>query len=425
MSIVEQLNIPLDSPFSIRNLPYSAFTPQSDGRVRIGVAIGDYILDLAALENAGLLGERPTDVLLFDRPTLNTFLAQGRPIWYMVRRKLSELLVSDSSLVLDLDLQQHMLYRQSDCQLHMPVEIGDYTDFYSSREHASNVGAMFRDPNNPLLPNWTHMPIAYHGRSSTVGLSGMTIRRPSGQVRPGDTDPILSPTRELDFELEVGFIVGPGNPAGQPIGVDQAADHIFGLVLVNDWSARDIQRWEYQPLGPFLGKNFATSLSPWIVPLAALEEFRCAGPKQDPKPLPYLQTTGDWAFDIHLEARLQTAAMKTAGLPPVTLSETNFRKLYWNMTQQLAHHTVNGCAMRPGDLLASGTISGSDAGSYGSLLELTRGGRQPLVLPNGESRSFLEDGDTLTLSGWSQGDGYRVGFGEVSGTIFPAHPLSQ
>jgi fumarylacetoacetase len=423
MSLLDELEIQPDSPFSQHNLPYGVFTPPGKRRPRVGVAVGEWILDLAALEAAGLL---PSDVrhpALFDRPALNPFLAAGRPIWTAVRHRLQELLTAPHSPLLGQALRQRALWRGAACRLQMPATIGDYTDFYSSREHATNVGAMFRGADQALLPNWRHLPIAYHGRASSVGLGG-PIHRPVGQLLRDET-PVLEPTRELDFELEVGFFIGPGNPNGRPIPIDEAADHIFGLVLVNDWSARDIQRWEYRPLGPFLGKNFATSISPWVVPLAALEPFRGPAPAQEPAPLPYLHTEGEWALDIRLEARLQTAAMRAADQPAVTLSQTNFNRLYWTMPQQLAHHTVNGCPLQSGDLLASGTISGAEPGSYGSLLELSWGGRNPVHLPNGETRSFLEDGDTLTLTGWCQGDGYRVGLGEVSGTIQPPRPTAE
>lgn len=423
MALLHQLDISADSPFSYHNLPYGAFEPAGGG-VRIGVAIGEWILDLAAIEATGLLGNLGGRIPLFKKPTLNAFMALGRPAWDSVRRSIQRLLTDETSELLNPAVRRRTLHRQSECLLHLPAAIGDYTDFYSSREHASNVGTMFRGPDQALLPNWEHLPIAYHGRSSSIIAHGTPIHRPAGQLRLGENNPVLLPTRELDFELEVGFFIGPGNLLGQPVPVEEAADHIFGLVLVNDWSARDIQRWEYRPLGPFLGKNFATSISPWVVPLAALKPFRCAGPVQDPPPLPYLQTVDEWALDIHLEARLLTADMAAAGLAGVTLAETNFRYLYWNMLQQLAHHTVNGCRLRPGDLLASGTISGPVPGSFGSMLELAWGGSRPLDLPNGETRTFLEDGDTLTLSGWCQGDGYRVGLGEASGTILSAQPPS-
>ncbi len=413
-----------DSLFSIDNLPYGAFQPATGGPVRLGVRFGDDVIDLAELERGGLFAGLGAghDTPIFARPTLNAFLALGKDAWAAVRSALVDLLgrswpagSSEAAMV------ERAAYPLADVTLHLPVQVGDYTDFYSSIEHASNVGAIFRGRDNALLPNWRHIPIAYHGRSSTLVVDGTPVRRPWGQVSTGDGHaPHFRPTSELDFELEVGFLTGPATEQGQPLPIGEAADHIFGLVLVNDWSARDIQRWEYRPLGPFLGKNFATSLSPWVVPLAALEPFRCAGPEQHPAPLPYLQTGQPWAFDIELRATLQSAAMRNAGLPPVTLTATNFRHLYWSMAQQLAHHTSNGCALRPGDLLASGTISGSEPDSFGSLLELSWGGQRSTTLPTGETRTFLEDGDQLTLVGWAQSDGRRVGLGEVSAIIQPA-----
>jgi fumarylacetoacetase len=301
--------------------------------------------------------------------------------------------------------------------MHLPAAIGDYTDFYSSREHATNVGIMMRGPDNALMPNWLHLPVAYHGRASSVVISGTPVRRPCGQIKPdGAEHPIFGPTRALDFELEMGFFVGPGNELGRPISIAEAADHIFGLVLVNDWSARDIQRWEYQPLGPFLSKSFATSISPWVVSLEALEPFRCTGPVQDPAPLLYLQSPGRWALDIRLEVWLRSAKMADAA----RISLSNSKNLYWNICQQLAHHTINGCNLRPGDLLASGTISGPAPDSRGSLLELAWKGTTPVSLPGGEKRVFLEDGDQVIMTGWCEGTDYRIGFGTVEGTIQPA-----
>jgi fumarylacetoacetase len=306
--------------------------------------------------------------------------------------------------------------------MHLPVAVGDYTDFYSSKQHAINVGSMFRDKNNPLLPNWLHLPVAYHGRASSLVVSGTPIRRPSGQTkRPEAATPGFGPSLELDFELELGYFVGQGNTLGEPISVADAQQHLFGLVLVNDWSARDLQRWEYVPLGPFLAKNFGTSISPWVVPLAALQPFRVNGPKQDPPPLPYLSDGQECAYDIRLEVKLQTAAMAEAH----TISRTNFKEMYWSISQQVAHHTVTGCNLRPGDLLASGTLSGNEKSSYGSLLELAWAGKEPLELPNGERRSFLEDGDTVILTGYAQGDGFRIGLGEVRGTILPAERFAD
>jgi fumarylacetoacetase len=415
------LHLPPDTPFSRHNLPYGVFRPGAAAAPRVGVALGDHVIDLARLEATGLFEDfLPRGAAVFARPALNPFLALGRPAWDGVRGILQQRLGLDGPLRLDPVLAA-TVQPLSSVTLCLPVAVGDYTDFYSSREHATNVGAMFRGPDNALLPNWLHLPVAYHGRASSIVLSETPVRRPRGQSLPaGTSEPVEGPTRELDFELELGLLVGPGNTPGEPIPVAAAADHIFGFVLVNDWSARDIQRWEYRPLGPFLGKNFATSISPWVVPLAALEPFRVPGPPQDPAPLPYLQDRGDRAFDVQLEARLQTAAMAAAGLPPVAISRTNARWLYWSVSQMVAHHTVNGCALRPGDLLATGTISGPTPDSLGSLLELAWNGTRALTLPTGEARTFLEDGDRLTLTGWAGEGEHRIGFGAVSGTIVPA-----
>jgi fumarylacetoacetase len=310
-----------------------------------------------------------------------------------------------------------MFHAQKDVAMKLPVRIGNYTDFYSSYHHAHNVGTMLRGPENALMPNWKWLPVAYHGRASSVVVSGMDVRRPSGQTKaPDATAPTFGPSKSFDYELEMAFLIGPGNSLGEPVPIDRATDHIFGLVLMNDWSARDIQAWEYQPLGPFLAKNFATSISPWVVTLEALESFRKPLPSQDPEPLPYLRAKNDSTFDVQLEAQLQTSSMNA----PHVITRTNFQNLYWSVSQQLAHHTVNGCNLEPGDLLASGTISGATEESRGCMLELTWRGANPLKLPNGETRRWLEDGDRLTITGWCQGDGYRVGFGEVTGRILPA-----
>jgi fumarylacetoacetase len=410
------IDVSPDSHFPIRNLPYGVFRPKAGGPARVGVAIGDWVLDLAVLSAAGLL-----ETLLlagrsyFDRPALNAFMAAGRATWREARAAIQDLLAADTATLRDdADLRARALLPQTAVELLLPCEIGDYTDFYSSHEHATNVGIMFRGRENALMPNWLHLPVAYHGRASSVVVSGTPIKRPWGQTKADDAPaPTFGASRLLDFELETGFFVGPGSELGRPVPIAQAVDHIFGLVLVNDWSARDIQKWEYQPLGPFLAKNFATTISPWVVTLEALEPFRCPGPAQEPQPLPYLQSNGPWAYDIHLEVGLQSLQMAQ----PQVISRSNFRYLYWNMLQQLAHHTVTGCNLRPGDLLASGTISGPTPGSRGSMLELTWRGEQPLTLASGEQRKFLQDGDTVVLSGWCQGDGYRVGFGEARGRI--------
>lgn len=407
-----------ESPFPIQNLPYGVFS-RSGQTPHIGVAIGEQILDLFLLVEAGLLpGTALGQGECFRQRTLNKFLALGPAAWQEARSGISRLLRADEPSLRDnAALRSKALVPQTDVQMHLPVEIGDYTDFYSSKDHASNVGKMMRGADNALMPNWLHLPVAYHGRASSVVISGTPIPRPCGQLKPDNAAaPIFGPSRTLDFELEMGFFIGPGNPLGQAIPIGQAGEHIFGLVLVNDWSARDIQKWEYQPLGPFLSKSFATSISPWVVTLAALEPFRLAGPKQEPTPLPYLQSPGDWTYNIELEVWLQGANMTRAE----RICHSNSKHLYWNICQQLAHHTVNGCNLRPGDLLASGTISGPAPDSFGSLLELTWRGSQPLQLANGETRTFLQDGDRVTLTGWCQGPGYRIGLGEVAGQILPA-----
>jgi fumarylacetoacetase len=412
--------VPADSPFPIQNLPYGVFGRRGGGRTVVpGVAIGDSVLDLALLETYGLFdGPVLRHRAPFSWPTLNPFLALGRPAWTEARARISQLLRADEPTLRDnAALRGKALVPMSDVQMVLPVEIGDYTDFYSSRQHATNVGIMMRGPDNALMPNWLYLPVAYHGRASSVVVSGTDLHRPRGQTKSDDAPaPVFGPSRTLDFELEMGFFVGPGNELGRPIAVAEAAEHIFGMVLVNDWSARDIQRWEYQPLGPFLSKNFGTSVSPWVVTLDALEPFRTAGPPQDPPPLPYLRSEGDWTFDIRLEVWLQAAKMTV----PHRICTSNATHLYWNVCQQLAHHTASGCNLRPGDLLASGTISGPAPDSFGSLLELTWRGTRPLQLPGGEERRFLEDGDTVVMTGWCQGPGYRVGFGEVRGTVLPA-----
>ncbi|HND92036.1 MAG TPA: fumarylacetoacetase [Anaerolineales bacterium] len=404
-----------ESHFPIQNLPYGVFSTAEHQGPRVGVAIGEFVLDLAVLEQKGYLKTKH----IFNHPNLNSFMALGRSVWHETRSTLQALLSDDTPILRDdPDLQKQVLHPMQTVTMHLPAAIGDYTDFYSSKEHATNIGSMIRSKENPLMPNWVHIPIAYHGRASSVVVSGTDIRRPNGQtIAEGADGPTFGPSRNMDFELEMGFFVGPGNPLGHPIPIENAEEHIFGLVLINDWSARDIQKWEYQPLGPFLSKNLATSISPWVVTLDALEPFRCENPSQSPTPLPYLQNKGAASYDIKLEVSLQTKQMNS----PVTIARSNFRYMYWTMRQQLAHHTVNGCNMRPGDLLGSGTISGPTQDSYGSLMELTWRGEHPLNMPSGEKRTYLEDGDALTLTGWCEGEGYRVGFGEVTGKLLPAH----
>lgn len=411
------IDVPADHDFPIQNLPYGVF--EDAGGPRVGVAIGDLVFDLSAAHQAGLFDATSLAAdNVFARPTLNDFLRRGRAVWTEVRHWVTTLLSADSpTLRDDARTRARVFIPRADVRMRLPVEIGDFTDFYASKDHASNVGSMFRDPANPLTPNWLHMPIGYHGRSSSIFVSGVDVHRPSGQTKADDASvPTFGPSRALDYELEVGVFLGTGNAPGQPIPIEHAADHLFGLVLLNDWSARDIQRWEYVPLGPFLGKSFATSISPWVVTLDALAPFRVPGPAQEPAPLPHLRSPGNWGLDIHLEVHLQTATMRE----PVRISAVNFRTMYWNLLQMLAHHTSNGTPMRAGDLFGSGTVSGPTPESRGCLLELTWKGAQPLQLPGGESRKFLEDGDTVILKGWCQGSGFRVGFGEVRAKVLPS-----
>ncbi len=405
--------VPPESHFPIQNLPFGSFRhiTRPAETPHLGVAIGDKILDLCVLHRLGVLPHT-------NRRDLNALLSDGQ--WQLrdLRAKVSRLLRADEpTLRDDAQVRAEAFVPMSEAVMARPAAIQDYTDFYSSREHATNVGAMFRGTDNALMPNWLHLPVAYHGRASSIVISGTDLRRPCGQTKKDNASlPTFGPSQALDFELELGYFIGPGNSLGQPIPIEQAPHHVIGMVLVNDWSARDIQKWEYQPLGPFLGKNFGTSISPWVVTLDALEPFRVPGPVQDPPPLPYLRSTDNWAYDIHLEVSLQTESMTQ----PHVICRTNAKYLYWNICQQVAHHTVNGCNLRLGDLLATGTISGPTPDSYGSLLELTWKGTRPLSLPGGETRTFLQDGDRVTMTGWCQGQGYRVGFGEVTGHIQPA-----
>ena len=417
-SLKSFIEVSPDSHFPLQNLPFGIFKP-AQGDARAGVAIGDSVLDLSVLEELGHF-QMPEfeDRQVFSEDALNEFLALGRPAWKKARQVIQELLAADTATLRDdTSLRARVFHAQKDVTMQLPARIGDYTDFYSSYHHAHNVGTMLRGPENALMPNWKWLPVAYHGRASSIVVSGGDVRRPHGQTKPPDTEaPVFGPSRSFDYELETAFLIGPGNALGQPVPIERAMDHIFGLVLMNDWSARDVQAWEYQPLGPFLAKNFCTSISPWVVMLEALEEFRKPLPPQDPEPLPYLRAAADFTYDIQLEARLQTAAMEA----PHRITRTNFQNLYWSIAQQLAHHTVNGCNLQPGDLLASGTISGPEEESRGCMLELTWRGANPLTLPNGETRKWLEDGDRLTITGWAQGDGYRIGFGEVTGRVVAA-----
>lgn len=405
-----------DSDFTIYNLPFGVFQNKRLSP-RVGMAIGDKILDLSVLHQEGFfseLSQLPNDIFLRD--ALNDFIALGKPVTRKVREIVQNLLKEENDQLREHTCRGKAIVNRNEAQMLMPVKVGDYTDFYSSMEHATNVGTMFRDPNNALLPNWKHLPVGYHGRSSSIIPSGIPIYRPKGQFKDPDMEnPEFGPSRRLDFELEVAFITGGPTKMGESISTEVASDFIFGMVLFNDWSARDIQAWEYVPLGPFLGKNFASSISPWVVTLEALEPFRVPGPKQNPEVLPYLQCKRDHAFDIQLEVYIQPEGMKAS-----KVCTSNFKYMYWNIAQQLAHHTVNGCNINVGDMMASGTISGPTEDSYGSMLELAWKGTKPVKLGEGGERKFIEDGDTVIMRGFGEKDGVRVGFGEVSSKVLPA-----
>jgi len=399
------IDIPKNSDFSIHNIPFGIFSTK-DSKKRVGTAIGDMILDLKLASDQGVFDNLNFDLNVFENQYLNDFISLGKSITNNVRLTIQKEL-SDSGSVLR--NQSNLLINQSDAEMHLPLKIGDYTDFYSSIEHATNIGSMFRDPSNPLLPNWKHIPVGYHGRASSIIVSGIEIYRPKGQVLlPNNETPSFQPSSRVDFELEMGFVIGKKSNLGESISTNEAEDYIFGKVLFNDWSARDIQKWEYVPLGPFLGKSFASSMSPWVVTLEALDLFRIDGPEQNPKVLPYLQYKGLKNYDINLEVAIQPENSKES-----IVSSSNFKYMYWNMSQQLVHHTINGCNLNIGDLMASGTISGKEKGSYGSMLELSWGGKTPVILDDVNSRLFINDNDTVIMRGYCENDGKRVGFGEV------------
>lgn len=409
------LDVPVNSDFPIQNIPFGVFITKDDV-VTIGTRIGDFAIDMGALQQLGYFeGIELTDDM-FMQDTLNDFISDGKKTWRLVRNRLADIFDVVNPQLRDNDAHKEIvIFNVNDIEMQLPVLIGDYTDFYSSKEHATNVGKMFRDPDNALLPNWLHIPVGYHGRSSTIVPSGIPVHRPMGQTLPnGETQPVFGPSRLVDFELETAFITTDANIMGENIPVEEAEEYIFGMVLLNDWSARDIQKWEYVPLGPFLAKNFASSISPWIVTLDALEPFRVASPKQEPTPLPYLQQTGDHAFDINLEV-----AIAPENADATVVCESNFKYMYWTMSQQLAHHTVNGCRVNSGDMMGSGTISGSTENSFGSMLELTWGGKNPLKMNDGTERKFINDGDTVIMKGYCQNDQVRIGFGEVSSKLLP------
>lgn len=403
-----------DSDFPIQNLPFGIFRTAKK-EARVCSAIGDYVIDLAVLADEDFFDAlHALDTSVFYENHLNAFMELGKEVCRSVRNRLAELLEAHSpELQKNKAVVKNAFIPMADAQMLMPVKVGDYTDFYSSREHATNVGSMFRDPENALMPNWKHLPVGYHGRASSIVISGTPIQRPKGQYKAPDAEtPSFGLTKSLDFELELAFVTCKATKLGESISTVEAEDYIFGFVLFNDWSARDIQKWEYVPLGPFLGKNFASSVSPWVVTMDALEPFRVAGPMQEPQVLPYLQTEGEKNFDIELEVYIQPENSEAK-----KVSHSNFKYMYWNVNQQLAHHTVNGCNINVGDMYASGTISGPTPDSYGSMLELAWKGTKPIPMPDGSERKFLNDGDTVIMKGYAKKNGVRVGFGEVAGKI--------
>jgi len=405
------IDIPENSDFSIHNIPFGIFYSEKIG-ARVGVAVGDKILDLVKAFDIGIFQNFSFDRKVFDNNYLNDFISLGKLTTSAVRLHIQSELCNKKSV---LRKNKDAFVNKETIKMQLPVSIGDYTDFYSSIEHATNVGKMFRDPENALLPNWRHLPIGYHGRASSIVVSGTPIKRPKGQVVNPNTDlPVLKPSSKIDFELEMGFIIGKCTKLGSSLTTDIAEDYIFGKVLFNDWSARDIQKWEYIPLGPFLSKSFASSISPWVVTMEALEPFRVEGPIQQPEVLPYLSFKGLKNFDINLEV-----SIKPLNKNESLVSRSNFKFMYWNMAQQVAHHTINGCNLNVGDLMASGTISGRESGSYGSMLELSWGGKNPIKLVSGEIRSFIEDFDTVIMKGYCEKNGMRVGFGEVKSQLLP------
>lgn len=404
-----------DSDFSIHNIPFGVYSDASVAH-HACTAIGDHVVDLFELASAGLIDVKPE---LLDKEFLNEFIALGKPLTGKVRQRLIDLLSADSSpLKNDKNLYNRVFKKQAAVKMLLPVRVGDYTDFYSSMDHAVNIGTMIRDPKNALMPNWKHLPVGYHGRASSICVSGHSFHRPKGQQKPADAEvPVYGPSKLLDIELETAFVIGRSTKLGESVSTAQADDYIFGMVLFNDWSARDIQTWEYVPLGPFLAKNFASTVSPWIVTLEALEPFRTKGYVQEPKVLPYLEYSGDRNLDIRLEVYLKPEKGEDN-----LICTSNYKYMYWTMEQQLAHHTVNGCNINVGDMMASGTISGPDPKEYGSMMELTWRGTKPLTLKDGSERKFVNDNDTITIKGYCQKDGVRVGFGECVGTLLPALP---
>ena len=410
------LHVDIHSDFPIQNIPFGVFLTRND-IITIGTRIGDTAIDLGALHQLGYFDGIPLTDDMFLQDNLNDFIADGRKTWRAVRNRIAELFDDNNpTLKSNVKHKEIVLFRLDEIEMQLPVQVGDYTDFYASKEHATNVGIMFRGKENALMPNWLHLPVGYHGRSSSIITTDIPVRRPKGQTLPAGTEsPVFGASKAVDFELEMAFITTDANDLGDTIPIEDAEDYIFGLVLFNDWSARDIQRWEYVPLGPFLGKNFASSISPWIVTLDALEPFRVESPAQNPTPLDYFQYQGKKSFDINLEV-----AIKPENNKETVVSRSNFKYMYWNMAQQLAHHTVNGCPVNAGDMMGSGTISGPTPDSYGSMLELSWKGEKPLLLSDGSERKFINDNDTVILRGHSEKNGLRIGFGEVKTKLLPS-----
>ena len=407
------IEIPKNSDFSIYNLPFGIFSTNKNSK-RVGIAIGNNIIDLLACNELDIFKDLNINNNVFENNFLNDFINLGKNTTNKVREIIQQQLTDESSKV---KMSSAVIIPMNEAEMHLPVKVGDYTDFYSSIEHATNIGSMFRDPSNPLLPNWRHLPVGYHGRASSIIVSGIDIFRPKGQVMPLDSDkPVFTSSKRIDFELEMGYVIGKNSSLGSSITTDDADNYIFGKVLFNDWSARDIQKWEYVPLGPFLGKSFASSISPWVVTIEALDNFRVAGPIQNPEVLDYLKFNGLKNYDINLSVSI---------LPEKTNIETivcksNFKYMYWNMSQQIAHHTINGCNLNVGDMMASGTISGKSEDSYGSMLELSWGGKKNIELNDGSSRTFIEDYDSVIMRGYCEKDNIRVGFGEVKSKLLPS-----
>ena len=407
------VEVPAGSDFPIQNIPFGVFKTASNSSPRICTAIGEYVVDLAILSDMSLFDDLDIAPDVFRADSLNPLMSLGKSLNTAFRKRIVELLSKDNGQLKE--QSWHFLHPMEKVDMLLPVKVGDYTDFYSSMEHAKNVGTMFRDPNNALLPNWKHIPVGYHGRASSIIVSGQDIHRPCGQTMPLDADaPVYGPSARLDFELEMAFVIGQQTELGDTISTGSAENYIFGLSLFNDWSARDIQKWEYVPLGPFLGKNFASTMAPWIITLDALEPFRVKGPVQDPPVLPYLQYEGDKNYNIHLNVEIETASGDKK-----LVCESNFKYMYWNMAQQLAHHTVNGCNVNVGDVCASGTISGPEPGSFGSMLEIAWKGTKPVQMPDGTERKFIHDGDTVRMTGHCEKDGLRIGFGEATAKVLP------